>query len=87
MKESPMALYFLITLLVFLLVAVSCVALLLGVLGEVGALKLVRCTRCDHFVVLPCGAERPSCCPYCRHTHLAHPLRTLRHPVRELVHH
>ncbi len=80
-----MALYVVITVLVFLLVAASCGALVLGVLGEIGVVRLVRCDACGHVVVLTRGTGRPSC-PYCSHVHLSHPLRTLRHPVRELVH-
>jgi hypothetical protein len=81
-----MALYLVIAVLVFMLVTASCVALVVGVLGECGVVRLVRCTRCAHIIVLQSGVEQPSC-PYCRHTHLAHPLRTLRHPIRELAHH
>ncbi|MBO0845291.1 MAG: hypothetical protein J2P22_07760 [Nocardioides sp.] len=80
-----MALYLVISVLIFLLVAYSCVALIIGLLGEVGAVRLARCPRCAHLVVNP--RDTAQSCPYCRHVHLAHPLRTLRHPVRELVHH
>jgi len=81
-----MALYLVVAVSVFLLVTASCVALVVGLLGECGVLRLVRCTRCGHAVVLRSGAFQPSC-SYCRHVHLAHPLQTLRHPIRELVHH
>lgn len=81
-----MELYLVIAVLLFVLVAASCVALVVGALGEFGVVRLVRCTQCAHVVVLQSGANQPSC-PYCRHVHLAHPVRTLRHPIRELAHH
>lgn len=72
--------------LILLLVVASCIALILGVLGEVGVVRYLRCSGCEHLVVTSGQASAPRC-PYCRHHHLAHPLRTLQHPIRELVHH
>jgi hypothetical protein len=90
MKSSKegvvMPLYIVAVGLVVFLVAVSCVALALGLLGELGVVRLLRCPACAHFVVGSWNTPLTSC-PYCRHEHLAHPLRTLRHPFQELVHH
>jgi len=72
--------------LVLVLVAATCLALGLGLLGEFGLVRLGRCPTCDGLVVALRGSERPTCLS-CRHDHLAHPLHTLRHPIRELVHH
>lgn len=81
-----MVLYVVIIVLGLALAGASCLALILGMLSEAGVLRLDRCDQCSHFVVQPRESEQATC-PYCRHVHLAHPLRTLRHPVRELVHH
>jgi hypothetical protein len=72
--------------LVLLLVAVTCVAFVVGLLGEFGLLRIARCSECDK-VVVRLRATQEFTCLTCRHEHLAHPLRTMRHPVRELVHH
>jgi DNA-directed RNA polymerase subunit RPC12/RpoP len=80
-----MAVYVVIVVLVGLLAIVTVTALVLGILGAGGLVRLVRCTRCSHLVVLARDDPRPAC-PYCRHEHLAHPLTTLRHPRRELLH-
>jgi hypothetical protein len=77
-------LYAVTIVLILLLVTASCVALLLGVLGEMGVLRYLRCERCEHLVVAPRDGAAPTCL-YCRHVHLTHPVRTLRHPIRELI--
>lgn len=79
-------LYVVTVVLIFLLAAASCVALLLGVLGEAGVLRYSRCQRCAHLVVTYDDTTAPTCL-YCRHTRLTHPFRALRQATRELVHH
>ena len=81
-----MTLYVLVSVLIVLLVAATCVAFVLGLLGEVGVVRLAPCPTCSHLVPSTGDGNRPSC-PYCRHVHLAHPLRTIRHPLQELAHH
>jgi hypothetical protein len=80
-----MVLYVVTSVLILLLVAASCLALILGVLGEAGIVDLVRCPTCAHVVVASRDAGEPTCL-YCRHNVLAHPLRSLRHPLRGLAH-
>jgi len=80
-----MTLYIVSSVLVLVLVAVSSAAFMLGLLGEVGVVRLARCPQCAHFAVTSRGSGMT--CPYCRHVHLAHPLSTMRHPFRALVHH
>ena len=79
-------LYVIVSVLTVLLVVASGVALVVGLLGELGVMTLARCPACSHFVLRAWDTEQPAC-PYCRHEHLTHPLRTMRHPFRELVHH
>lgn len=67
------------------LAVVTLAAMVLGLLGAGELVKLVRCTCCAHLVVLARGAASPAC-PYCRHERLAHPLATLRHPLRGPLH-
>lgn len=65
------------------LLAATCAVFVLGLLGELGVLRRARCPECDrHVLRRRGGADHP--CVACRHDHLAHPVRTLRHPVREL---
>lgn len=81
-----MAIFVVIGVLIGLLAIVTLAALVLGLLGAGGLVNLVRCTRCAHLVINGQDNSNPIC-PYCRHEHLAHPLTTLRHPRRELLHH
>jgi DNA-directed RNA polymerase subunit RPC12/RpoP len=81
-----MAVDVVIAVLATLLGLVTLVALALGLLGVAGLVRLVSCENCGHLVVLSRDASGPTC-PYCRHHHLAHPLRMMRHPVRELARH
>ena len=81
-----MVLYAVVAVLVLALVAASAVALMLGLLGEVGVFRMVRCASCGHLVVGP-GDSADGRCPHCRHEHLAHPRRTLRHPGHVLARH
>jgi hypothetical protein len=81
-----MTIYVLASVLIVLLVGASSLALMVGLLGEMGVVRLAPCPQCEHLVMSSGRAGQVSC-PYCRHVHLAHPLRTLRHPVRELAHH
>ncbi|HJQ06572.1 MAG TPA: hypothetical protein VJ872_14055 [Nocardioides sp.] len=67
-----------------LLVATS-VVFVLGLLGELGVLRRARCPECDRHVLRRRGAADHACA-VCRHDHLAHPVRVLRHPVREFSH-
>lgn len=80
-----MELYVVVSLLVLVLVVATCVAFTVGLLGEFGVVRLTRCPECAHVLMASRGNEQPAC-PYCRHDRLAHPLRTMRHPVRELAH-
>lgn len=80
-----MAVYVVIAVLVGLLAVITLAGLVLGLLGAGGLVNLVRCTRCAHLVVLT-RENTDLACPYCRHEQLAHPLMTLRHPRRELLH-
>ena len=80
-----MALDVVASVLVLVLVAATCVAFVVGLLGEFGLLRVARCQECDKVIVSLWLSERSTCLA-CRHAHLAHPLRTMRHPVRELVH-
>ena len=72
--------------LVLLLLATSTVVFMLGLLGELGVLRVGRCPDCERFVLRQRRGSRPGCM-LCRHESLAHPLRTMRHPVRELARH
>jgi hypothetical protein len=80
-----MSLYVVVTLLIVALIAVSGLFFVVGALGLAGVVRLTPCPRCAHMVMTSRDAEQQ--CPYCRHDHLAHPLRTMRHPFRELAHH
>lgn len=80
-----MTLYVVISVLILLLVAATCAAFTLGVLGELGMVRAGHCSKCDGLVV-SLRRSLPSICMSCRHDHLAHPLRTMRHPIRELAH-
>lgn len=77
-----MAIYIVLAILIGLLGLATFAAMLIGLFAAGGVLHLARCGNCRHLVI----ATR-SGCPYCRHQHLAHPLTTLRHPRRELLHH
>ena len=80
-----MSLYVLVIVWIAALIAVSGLFFVVGALGMAGVVRLGSCPRCAHMVASWRDAEQR--CPYCRHDHLAHPLRTMRHPVRELAHH
>jgi len=80
-----MSLYVVVTVLIAALIAVSGLFFVVGALGLVGVVRLAPCPRCAHMVLSSRDAEQR--CPYCRHDHLAHPLRTMRHPFHELAHH
>lgn len=71
--------------LILLLFAVTCLVFTLGLLGEFGVLRPVRCPECDRLGMRWRSRSDPRCAT-CRHEHLAHPLRTAMHPVRELAH-
>ncbi|MGH8862689.1 MAG: hypothetical protein ACRDVG_15900 [Jatrophihabitantaceae bacterium] len=71
-----MAIYIAIAVLVGLLAIVSLAAMGIGLLGAAGLLRLERCLHCGHLAVATRN-ETPQSCPYCRHTHLVHPLAAL----------
>lgn len=81
-----MALDVVVSVLVLVVAAATCFAFTLGLLGEFGVVRLRRCPQCASFMVSLSGAANRRCVS-CRHAHLTHPLRTIRHPVRELLHH
>ena len=72
--------------LILVLFAVTCAVFALGLLGEFGVLRPTRCPECDR-LGLRWRNRGEDTCASCRHEHLAHPLRTIRHPVRELARH
>ncbi|GAB4010772.1 hypothetical protein [Nocardioides ultimimeridianus] len=72
--------------LIAVLLAATSVVFVLGLLGELGVLRRGRCPECDRHVLRRQGGEDHACA-MCRHDHLAHPVRTLRHPVREFSQH
>jgi hypothetical protein len=80
-----MSLYVVVTVLIAALVVVSGLFFVVGALGLAGVVRLGPCPNCAHMVAA--YRDREQSCPYCRHDHLAHPLRTMRHPIRELAHH
>lgn len=64
--------------LVFVLLAATTVAALIGLAGAFGVFRLVRCAQCGRLDMS--SATDPSrSCLYCRHDRLLHPMSLLRH--------
>jgi len=85
-RGSEMTLDVITSVLILLLVAFTCVGLVVGLLGEVGAVRGTHCARCGRFATTSRGGSE-GICLLCRHDHIAHFLRALRHPAREFAHH
>lgn len=70
------------------LAAVTVVAAVVGLLGVTGVAVIRRCPGCRKFALQPrAGRENHFECAHCRHPHLTHPVRSLRHPVDAVLHH